>query len=317
MPAPAEGDLVLNVVWTGSVFTWMRFFVASQMAQSECRFRFVANGCPPEQVARMEDFRARHPERVVEVLDVSPGEMVAHGVALDRVRAQRHDGQHFCLIDPDIKANGPFARKYTALLADHAAVTAGKEVWSDDNLVPDGHPGVAGEHFFTRDGFTFGSPHLALYRRDALDETCARWSVGLGSAGPDLSALAAARLAEMGHQYLVYDTAKIVNALLQGDGHSLVHSESDQLVHIGGLSHYLSPSGYRTDERGEQAPEWTRWDSMGARHEVTRYTARTLQALTDGHPAPPVPDGLPPAMEERLRLVRAEVSDLVERHGRT
>jgi hypothetical protein len=42
------------------------------------------------------------------------------------------------------------------------AVTSGKEVWSDDNLVPPGHKGVAGEHFFGQDGFVFGSPHLAI-----------------------------------------------------------------------------------------------------------------------------------------------------------
>ncbi len=125
----------------------------------------------------------------------------------------------------------------------------------------------------------FGSPHLALYRREALDETCARWGVGLGSAGPELRDDTKARMAEMGHgHYIVYDTAKIVNTLLQGDGHPLVHRDLPQLVHIGGLAHYLSPPGYRTTESGEVEPDWTRFEIMTARHEVTRYTARTLRA---------------------------------------
>ena len=54
------------------------------------------------------------------------------------------------------------------LLADHAAVTSGREVWSSTNVLPEGHPGVPGEVFFDRSGFTFGSPHLALYRRAEL-----------------------------------------------------------------------------------------------------------------------------------------------------
>lgn len=315
MTRPAERSLVFNVVLTGTTFTYLRYFVASQLLHSEARFRLVANGCPPEQIALMDGFARDHPGRVVEVLDVSPDAMVAHGVALDRVRAIRDDGDHFCLIDPDIKANAPFVADFVELLDHHHAVTSGKEVWSEDNHVPDGHPGVAGEHFFDRNGFVFGSPHLSLYQRDALEDTTARWGVGLQSAGPDLSPEAKARLAELGHTYVIYDTAKIVNALLQADGYRLAHSDLTQLVHIGGLAHYLSPSGYRTDERGERAPEWTRWDTMAGRHEVTRFTARTLRCLADGEVAPAVPEGLQPSMRERLHLVRREVIDLLQRHG--
>jgi hypothetical protein len=313
-----EADVVLNVVWTGTVFTYLRLFVASQIDRSEARFRFIANGCPPEQVALMERFAAACPDRVVEVVDVSPDAMIAHGVALDRVRAVRDDGELWCLIDPDIKAGAPFVGEFLALLDDHDAVTSGTEVWSDDNVVPVDHPGVAGEFFYDRDGFVFGSPHLALYRRDALDETCARWGVGLGSAGPELRDDTKARLAEMGHgHYIVFDTAKIVNTLLQGDGHPLVHRDLPQLVHIGGLAHYLSPPAYRTTESGEVEPDWTRFEIMTARHEVTRHTARTLRHLLDGEPEPPLPEGLDEGMEAKLRLVHQEVVDLVERYGRT
>ena len=54
--------------------------------------------------------------RVVEVLDVSPDAMIAHGVALDRVRAIRDDGDHFCFIDPDICARGPFLGPFLAIV---------------------------------------------------------------------------------------------------------------------------------------------------------------------------------------------------------
>jgi hypothetical protein len=311
----AESDVVWNVVWTKSVFTYLRLFVASQIDRSEARFRFIANGCPPEQVALMEQLAEGSPDRIVDVTVASVDDMIAHGVSLDRVRARTDDGPLFCLIDPDIKANAPYVGDLLALLDDHDAVTSGTEVWSDDNVVPVGHPGVAGEFFFDQQGFVFGSPHLAVYRRDALDETCDRWGVGLGSAGPELRDDTKARMASMGHEYLVYDTCKITNALLQGDGHPLVHRDLPQLVHIGGLAHYLGPPEYRTTETGEVEPDWTRYEIMGDRHEVTRYTARTLRHLLDGEPEPPLPEGLSPRMLTKLELVRDEVVDLVERYG--
>src|SRR5690606_16204525 len=112
------------------------------------------------------------------------------------------------------------------------------------------------------------------------EDTTKRWGVGLGSAGPELRADTKAQMATMGHEYLVYDTCKITNALLQGDGHPLVHRDLPQLVHIGGLAHYLSPPAYRTNETGDVEPDWTRYEIMAARHQVTRYTADTLRALS-------------------------------------
>jgi hypothetical protein len=309
----SEDRVVFNIVWTGTVFPYLQYFVASQIEHSAARFRFIANGCPPDQISLMHDFAARRADRVVEVVEVSPApEIVAHGVALDRVRATRDDGELFSLIDPDIKANGPFVAELLEMLHDGtAAVTSGKEVWSDDNLVPVGHVGVAGEHFFDREGFVFGSPHLAFYDRARLEETASRWGVGFGSAGRDLSPAAQARLAAMGHEYIVYDTAKIVNAFLQADGSGVVHHDLPQLVHIGGMSHYLSPpGGYITLDNGEQAPDFARW-GVNDRLHVTRFTARTLQELLAGRAAPPIPENADPSIAEKLSVVQREMADLV------
>ncbi len=312
---PADDVFVFNIVWTGSVFPYLRYFVASQIAQSGARFRFVANGCPPDQIELMDAFARAHPDRVVEVLDVSP-EIVAHGVALDRVRAIRDDGPYFCLIDPDIKANGPFVPEFAALLDEGAAaVTSGKEVWSDDNLVPVGNVGVAGEHFFDRSGFVFGSPHLALYDRAVLDDTTGRWGVGLGSAGPDLTDAAQAQMIALGLDYKVYDTGKIVNALLQADGHRLVHRDLAQLVHIGGMSHYLSPpGGYIKLENGEEAPDFARW-GLNDRYHVTKFTAHTLKELVAGRATPAIPEGTDPAMGQKLAVVQREMTELFVTYG--
>ncbi len=313
MAVPAEADLVFNIVWTGEAFTYLRYFTESLLAQSTSQFRFVANGCPASAIEMMGEFGARHPGRI-DLLDLEHEVTVAHGVALDETRALRDDGGHFCFIDPDIKAKAPFVAELTAALVDHAAVTSGKEVWTDDSVIPENHLGVAGEYFFDRKGFVFGSPHLAIYDRAALDEVWDRWGVKIGSAGPELSDEAKAQLVSMGHEYIVYDAGKIVNALLQANGHRVEHRELPQLVHIGGLSHFLDPTGYREDADGQRVPDWTLYPNMGDRHTVSRHAAQTLRSFCDGDPVPTVPEGVTPTMAAKLDLVGDEVSDLMGRY---
>lgn len=305
---------VFNIVVTGHTFWHLRYFVCSLVHNSDARFRLVANQCEPDALAVLDDYATAHPDRVVEVMDVSPTEMVAHGVAMDSVRASRDDGELFCFVDPDIKATGPFLHHFSEVLRSHAAVTSGKEVWTDDNVVPEDHLGIGlgGRHFFHPDGFVYGTPHMAMYHRADLDDTCDRWGIGFGSAGPDLSAAATERLASAGHLYRVYDTGKVVNILLQLDGHTLRHIDPDELIHIGGMSHFLAPPAEASGE--VETPSWAAYKGMDARLVVARYTAALLRSLIEQRRGPVVPDGLEPAMEDRVLRVRHEVVDMVERY---
>jgi hypothetical protein len=275
----------------------------------------VANGCAPETLALLDDYAATHPGQVVEVMDVSPHAMVAHGVALDAVRHQRDDGELFCLVDPDIKARGPFLAPYLELLRTHSAVTSGRQVWVDDHVVPDTHLGLGldGRHFFHPNGFVYGCPHFAMYQRAHLDATCARWGVGLGSAGPELAEATRVRLASAAHLYRVYDTGKIVNILLQLDGRTLRHVDPDELIHIGGMSHFLSPPD--SAEGGEvETPSWAVYHGMEPRLAVTRHTAALLRSLVEETARPSLPPGLDPELAHRLGFVTDEIVDLVERY---
>lgn len=279
----------------------------------------------------MEHFAAAHPERVVEVLDVSSPQMIPHGKAIDRVLELRDDGELFCLIDPDIKARGPFLAEFAERLdGGCAGVSSGRGVWTDSDVVPEGHPGVAGEYFFSQQGYVFGGPHFAAYRSELLRETTDRWGVGFASGGPDLSDEAKARLADEGHRYLVYDTGKLVNVFLQIDGNSFFHFEHPNLLHIGGMSHYLSPPEYvhreeadgqlvesirPKSEESSAGPGLHRWEWPGERFNVARFTGESLAALCAGEAAPDVPAGLDASLRERLEMVLDELVDLVDRYG--
>lgn len=306
-----DRSFVFNVVWTGTVFSYLRYFVASQLAYSDARFRFVANACPPDQVALLEAFAAEH-DQVVEVVVVSTDEMITHGSSLEKIRAIRDDGKYFCLVDSDIAAAGPFVPDFAALLdAGAAGVTSGRGVWSTTDVVPEGHAGVNGEYFWSRDGFLFGSPHFAMYNREAIDAVTERWGVRFGSGGPDLSPEATAALVEAGHEYWLYDTGKLLNVFLQIDGHELRHIEHENLLHIGGMSHYLSPPEMIGDAVVERLGRVDRstWDAD--RLEVAGFSAAVLSAAVDGGEVPEVPEGLDDETAEKLVIVRSAILELV------
>ncbi len=312
MTAATDDAFVFNIVWTGRVFDYLRYFVASQIVQTNASFRFITNGCPPDQVALIRAFAQRRPDRVVEVFEVTD-KMQAHGVALDAAFDQRYDGDYFCFIDPDIMASGPFVHDFAVRLDDGCAgVSSGQGVWRDDSVLPEGQLGVSGEYFYAPDGYLFGSPHFAMYHRAPLEETRARWGIGFKSAGPDLSDEAKAHVVAIGRRYFLYDTGKLMNIFLQEDGNTLCHFEHPNLMHIGGLSHYLSPpdGGGGAEEAG-WSPDQTTWPWPVTRLEVARFTAAVLRNLDAGRPAPTLPSEVDPAVAPRLKMVRDALIMLV------
>ncbi len=144
-----------------------------------------------------------------------------------------------------------------------------------------------------------------------------RWDVGFSSSGNDLEDRTRRRLEAMGRSYWVYDTAKVVNILLQGDGGSLVHVEHPDLVHIGGVAHFLAPPSSAPAARNEapawgEGADWGEVDGMQARYEVARYTADVVGALGSGEAAAPIPTDADRAMCDRLSLVRTTLIELFE-----
>jgi hypothetical protein len=112
----------------------------------------------------------------------------------------------------------------------------------------------------------------------------------------------------------VYDTGKIVNILLQLDGKTLRHVDPDELMHIGGMSHFLSPPDTPTRGGEIETPSWAGYHGMEPRLATARYTAAVLRNLIERAPLPEMPSGLDRVMEQRLLLVRDEIIDLVERY---
>ncbi|MBX3314987.1 MAG: hypothetical protein KF906_11770 [Actinobacteria bacterium] len=309
-------DLVFNVVWTGTVFSALHRFTDSILAHEKVRLRFLANACPPEEVTAMEAYATARPGSVVDVRVVSTDRMLRHGDCLDLVVREQDDGALFGLLDPDILATGPFIDRFLDLLRGRAAVTSGVELWSADNVRPADNIGVSGEFFYDQDGFVFGSPHLAIYRREPLLATMDRWGVGFSTAGNDIADTTRRRLEELGRSFWIYDTGKVVNILLQGDGYGLVHEDLDALVHVGGLAHFLAPPQPTVGEDGSLQREWGQhdrwdiWEGQGPRFLIAGQAARFLRAQSRGKPLPPPPDGLTPFLADRVHRLRTALATL-------
>ena len=314
--ASAEGPSVLNVVMTPGTFRYLQLFTRSLLAQSELRVRIAANGCPSGELQLMRRFAEDHGTRV-EVVELSSPTMVPHGVALDEIFAARDDGDYFFFVDSDVKAKRPFMEAFLTLLGRFDVVTSCSVAWSDDSILPAAAPDLVGRHAVGHDGFVYGSSYLAIYPRALVDRVREAWGVTFRAYSYEkLTPLVQRRLSELGRQFRFYDTAKVLNILLQGDGSGLTHVDNPALVHVGGISQYLSDPSVlgRTDTAAnDDAPvPWFATSGAGRqRWDFARWAAAMLRSIVDGEPAPELPAD--PAQRLRANEVQRELLDLAGR----
>jgi hypothetical protein len=130
----------------------------------------------------------------------------------------------------------------------------------------------------------------------------------------------------LGRRFDLYDTAKVVNILLQADGDTVVHIDHPNLVHVGGMSvEYLCEAfGVRPMdlwvewERSLQptgGPEPPPLDASGVQPDPARVAALALRCLVRGEPLPPIPPSLDAASAARLRKVLDQLRNLVEQYA--
>jgi hypothetical protein len=315
MPSESpDANFVFNVVFTPGTFRFLQLFTRSLIAQSDARIRLVANGCPPAEVQLMHNFAGEYEGRT-EMFELSNTKMVPHGVALDEIYAAHDDGSSFCFVDSDVKAKLPFMECFVDALTRVDVVTSCTVAWSSDSILAPGIPDLVGRHAVGHDGFVYGSSYLAIYGRAVVEHVRAAWGVTFRPYSYDtLAPPVQRRLVEMGRQFRLYDTAKVLNILLQGEGFGLSHVDNPALVHIGGISQYLSdpsilgrdPESLATDDAS--VPWFAASGTGRQRWDFARWAAATLRSIVDGEAAPGLPDD--PAQRLRATEVQRELLDL-------
>lgn len=308
-----ESELVFNVVFTPGTFRYLAPFTSSLLANSSARFRLVANGCPADEVHAMQAFAARNAGRVG-VHVASSTEMLKHGAALEETYASHDDGRFFCFIDSDVMALRPFADELLSLLARFSVVTTGDIAWADDRVLPPGSRDLAGRHAVGHDGFMYGSSYVALYSRPALESVRTRWGITFPATPDDrLPEPVRARLTALGRHFTLYDTAKALNILLQGDGSTLHHFDHPGLLHLGGISQYLSHPAPTGTAGPDPRPWFAQTPSGRRRWEFAEWVAHTLMTLLDGAPTPDLP--AVPADRDLAFTVQRQLRELVDTYA--
>jgi hypothetical protein len=306
--APEEARFVFNVVVTPGTFRYLRLFTRSLIVHSTVRIRIASNGCPSDELQLMRAFASEH-DRRVEVFQLSSPAMVPHGSALDELYAAHDDGDYFCFVDSDVKAKRPFMATFLELLERVDVVTSGNVAWSDDSILPPETTDVVGRHAVGHDGFVYGSSYLAIYGRSQIERVRESWDVTFRAYAFDkLAPSVQRRLAEMGREFRLYDTAKVFNILLQGDGFVLTHVENPALVHVGGISQYLSDPSVLGRTSDTPVPWFAASGTGRERWDFARWAAATLRSIVDGDPAPELPEE--PAQRRRATDVQRELLDL-------
>ena len=321
-PEARERDFAFNIVITPDTFTYLRPFTRSLLAESDVRFRLVANGCPAREVRALEAFASAEPR--VTTLVLPNATMLTHGETLDAIYERCDDGDHFCFVDSDVMAKARFMPDFVAALSQFAVVTSCNPAWTDDVVLPAGARELVGRHATGSDGFVYGSSFLAVYRRAAVARVRERFGVSfLGYAHTQLPARARDRLVEMGRSFELYDTAKALNILLQSEGFAVRYADTPALVHIGGISQYLSdpstrampPSRAGAPRSDAPVPSFAASGAGRERWDFARWAAATLAGLVDGRDVPDLPEPL--RDDPRAVAVQRDLVMLVGRFGDT
>lgn len=296
-PPLREEDLLFNVVYVPGSFRYLGPFLDSMLRHSRVRARIVANGYDDDDLRAMRATQGRFEGRV-EVLPFSRDVRVEHAAVLNALAEVDADLEHFCFLDSDVLARGPWTAPFLEVMRSAVAVSSAHPSWDPDPRPPVQELGLRGHYVYGADGTLFGTSYLAIYRRRALDEVRGRWDVDFRLANHhELAPATRARMEELDRHYLYYDTAKTINALLQLDGHRVAYVDDAPLVHIGSMSildfMVNTPPELWPDPFGvDQVDDKLARDTI----EVAAAVAGRLIELVDGRG----PARLPAVTDERL-----------------
>ncbi len=161
--------------------------------------------------------------------------MKPHGEVLDALYAIE-TSEFFCFMDSDIVASGPFFENFQASLDLAPAVFSGAPVWlaEGDGVFQPGFRLLAGEYIWDSENVCLGCTYIAAYDRSKLDTVIRNFGLQFREyRWESLTEEVQEELVSRGKKALIYDTGKVINALLPAPGRYLAQ---ENLHHIGGFS---------------------------------------------------------------------------------
>jgi hypothetical protein len=232
-----SASLTFHVVFVPGTVQDLRIFIPSLAAWGGgCRFRLVSNGCSPAEEQQLQHLAALAP--CFEFYRLPGRGTWRHGRVLSFLQ-QRETSRYFAFLDSDIFAAGDFLRDLSARSGPVDALFSCPPVWIDDQLmtVQPGFKLAGGPCFQMADGFCIGGSYFAIYDNRLLDDCMKTYGIDLHPySWNEIPRALRERLEASGRKLMVYDTTKLVNILMNLDGHSCQHVTTPHLFHVGGVS---------------------------------------------------------------------------------
>ncbi|MBK7344741.1 MAG: hypothetical protein IPJ06_17590 [Saprospiraceae bacterium] len=272
-----------NIIYTPYTVRPLNLFLVSLIHHTSVRLQLVSNACPRDEVDLLHGLASLAPERV-EVLIHPSSTMLPHPVLLNELQ-EIEVGPYFAFMDSDILACGDIQPILTTFLQDYSAVFSGSPIWADRPVLARDQPKAGGRFMITEDGFCLGGTYFAIYNNEHVNRIRKAFGMSFNhSDWDDIPSDIQQIIRQMDLVKERYDNAKVMNILLQHEGHSCTYTEDLPIVHYGGLSRYLTvlsrqeaAMAYHKEHRGGQQKM----------REQAEYLAQALLDIHDDKPIPP------------------------------
>ena len=324
-------QIKFNIVCTPGAAQYAPLFALSLRKWSDCSFRLVANGCSPAETRLLRKFCTKTPRFEFFALPVKT--MIPHGQALSYLQS-RERSDTFCFIDSDILATGEFLAKLAPRLGQYAGVFSGSPVWlkDEEKVIPAGFQEMSGRYSRTDENICLGSSYFAIYDNRVLTQTIQSTGINLNRyKWADIPTKYQDQLLQMGLRKGGYDTAKLLNLLLLGQGERLLFQESPALQHVGGISTVATDyssltfqvrvflSQFSLFKRAPMPRAWSKSMRVStaellAMREIRKkkiktchYVGKLLRALFQERLLPMIPNFDDPQIRERIELLTAHI----------
>ncbi|MCG8636166.1 MAG: hypothetical protein MI863_20205 [Desulfobacterales bacterium] len=299
---PRGRELTFNIIFTPGSFAYLKFLLPGMLNRLTCSFRLAANGCSREETAAMTDCCKRFDRLEFHQLPFTG--MVPHGKALNHLqKMERTD--YFCFMDPDIVVTHNFLSGLLPALAGQAAVFSGRPVWqeTDSDILPEGENRLMGRYCRTAGGLLLGSSYFGIYRNPVLNRFIEKQGFCFERfSWPELPPRASLLLVKTGLAANYYDTAKVLNILLQEQGAGLCYHDTPGLLHIGGLSCNILSRGKLT-RREDLSME------RSLKRKLSVHLLQWLHALLNARPLPSMPAGNHPEIHKKIARLKRQITE--------
>ncbi|NNE99097.1 MAG: hypothetical protein HKN25_08765 [Pyrinomonadaceae bacterium] len=226
----------VNIIYLGGSVQTLLPFLKSLIDLTELPLRLVANACDNREEQILSDICENSPQ--LEFYSLKSVDRIEHGKVLDHLLSIEQSDL-FCFMDSDIFAAGPVTLSDIAPPSGEAAITSCLPGWclEADTIMPESYNVMEGAYTKSANGHFLGCSYLAAYRTEPLRKLVEEESLSFQPYQRKvLPEGVLSILSELGFRQHSFDTAKVINLMLQHRGHKMSYQPIDGLIHLGGAN---------------------------------------------------------------------------------